>query len=148
MILLTHYNRPFVFLKKAIAGLKGAAFVLTLFSVICLLNPVEAESLSLDETIDALIALFEAKDYRGMVTQYSHPDAIAKMETDGADKQKAIGKLIALQEEFGGITLKRLKEAKKMKPRYLNDGRDALFDFKGGYFLRFRKDISGKWCLL
>lgn len=112
------------------------------------LGSVAAQPLSLDETIDALIVLFEAGDYRVVVTQYSHPDAIAGQEAGGVGREEAINKLVTLQEQFGGLTLKRLKEAKGMQPQYLNDGQDALFDFKGGYFLRFRKDIYGKWRLL
>lgn len=114
----------------------------------------EALSSSLDETIDALITLFEARDYRTIVLEYSHPDTIAAMEKasntpDPAERrQEAVNKLVLHQEEFGGMTLKRLKEAKDMKPAYLNNGRDALFDFGGGYFLRFRKNNNGEWCFL
>ncbi|MFH1691253.1 MAG: hypothetical protein ABIC68_01575 [Candidatus Omnitrophota bacterium] len=139
-------------MKKCVLARMSSVFLLCFALSLSFAGAAIADS-SLDETIDALITLFEAKDYRAIVLEYSHPDAIIKMEQpDVADRQEArqeaIEKLIALQERFGGMTLKRLTEAKEMKPEYLNDGRDALFNFGGGYYLRFRKNFSGKWCLL
>lgn len=137
-----------LYIKKLCDRALGSIFLLCFSFALSFAGEAIADSSSLDETIDALITLFDAKDYRAVVVQYSHPDAIVRMEIPDGDIEGAIHKLILLQERFGGMTLKRLKEAKDIRPHYFNDGQDALFDFGGGYFLRFRKDSSGKWCLL
>lgn len=108
-----------------------------------------------ETTIQEMIRLLEAKEYRKLVEEFVVPEELEQFRKDNKESAKPGGTdFDELIKEFGGwratSLLKNLKGTTTVKPEYSDEGNTAIFTIPNGnkrpYVLKFHR-IDKRWYL-